>query len=355
MQKVVLAFTRDFSLCLLDFWNILLEDVMAETFGKGMETQIVYFTGRAMEFYRVIDDFNEMRDTVLAKGADHELLSQESCEEFYRITHDIRGLLQRLEHVSLLEKTQDVPRSFELCKLFYPYLVVSYYLPAQWCELFLQQYPNAQPVVQRWLEARKETEGVFELLDGFWQGVIGELLKQQGVDPFLRRHVRHQEFIEMMHGGPVPSQETLLKRTKGYILYKGSLLFGQDLSDFFQKHDYSYEGAIADANVQELQGTVAHRDGIIQGVAQLILNPDEVQRFQTGHILITTMTEPRFLPAMKKAAAIVTDEGGVTCHAAIVSRELGIPCIIGTKHATKVFKDGTKIEVNTLSGIVRKL
>jgi len=67
------------------------------------------------------------------------------------------------------------------------------------------------------------------------------------------------------------------------------------------------------------------------------------------------MTQPEFLPAMKKASAIITDEGGLTCHAAIISRELGIPCIIGTKIATKVFKDGDIVEVDATRGIVTML
>lgn len=65
------------------------------------------------------------------------------------------------------------------------------------------------------------------------------------------------------------------------------------------------------------------------------------------------MTSPWYLPAMKKATAIVTDEGGITCHAAIVSRELKKPCIIGTKIATKVLKDGDLVEVDANKGIVR--
>ena len=67
------------------------------------------------------------------------------------------------------------------------------------------------------------------------------------------------------------------------------------------------------------------------------------------------MTQPEFLPAMKKASAIITDEGGLTCHAAIISRELGIPCIIVTKIATKVFKDGDIVEVDATRGIVTML
>lgn len=67
------------------------------------------------------------------------------------------------------------------------------------------------------------------------------------------------------------------------------------------------------------------------------------------------MTSPDFVPLMKKAKAIVTDEGGLSCHAAIVSREMGLPCVIGTKNATKVFKDGDMIEVDANKGFVRKI
>ena len=67
------------------------------------------------------------------------------------------------------------------------------------------------------------------------------------------------------------------------------------------------------------------------------------------------MTTPDFVPAMGKAAAIVTDEGGITCHAAIISRELGIPCIVGTRIATKVLRDDDYVEVNANHGIIKHI
>ena len=67
------------------------------------------------------------------------------------------------------------------------------------------------------------------------------------------------------------------------------------------------------------------------------------------------MTTPEYLPAMEKAAAIVTDEGGINSHAAILSREFGIPCIVGTKIATKIIKENELIEVNANHGVVKKL
>ena len=67
------------------------------------------------------------------------------------------------------------------------------------------------------------------------------------------------------------------------------------------------------------------------------------------------MTSPDYVPAMQRAAAIVTDEGGITSHAAIVARELGLPCIVGTVHATKSLKNGDRVEVDAFTGVVRKI
>ena len=74
-----------------------------------------------------------------------------------------------------------------------------------------------------------------------------------------------------------------------------------------------------------------------------------------GDILVTGMTSPDYIVVMKRAAAIVTDAGGMTQHAAVVSRELGVPCIVGTKVATQVFKDGELVEVDTEKGTVKKI
>ena len=74
-----------------------------------------------------------------------------------------------------------------------------------------------------------------------------------------------------------------------------------------------------------------------------------------GDILVAPMTSPDFIVAMRKASAIITDSGGMTCHAAIVSRELKIPCIVGTNIATKLLKDKDIVEIDTSKGIIKKL
>ncbi|MGE4588724.1 MAG: phosphoenolpyruvate synthase [Acidaminococcaceae bacterium] len=96
--------------------------------------------------------------------------------------------------------------------------------------------------------------------------------------------------------------------------------------------------------------------GQVSGRAHVILDPSLIDEFKDGEILVTEMTAPDWVPAMKKAKAIVTDSGGMTCHASIVSRELGIPCIVGTKSrgesATTAIKDGIDITVDASNGVV---
>ena len=76
---------------------------------------------------------------------------------------------------------------------------------------------------------------------------------------------------------------------------------------------------------------------------------------RTGRILVAPLTVPQLLPVLRKAAAIVTDTGGITSHAAIVSRELGIPCIVGTSRASTALRDGQKVRVDADRGIVEIL
>lgn len=92
--------------------------------------------------------------------------------------------------------------------------------------------------------------------------------------------------------------------------------------------------------------------GVAFGKVKIVLNLNDLPKVESGDVLVTTMTTPDMVPAMKKAAAIVTDEGGTTCHAAIVSRELGIPAVVGTKEATKVLKDGVEVTVDGSRGVI---
>lgn len=107
--------------------------------------------------------------------------------------------------------------------------------------------------------------------------------------------------------------------------------------------------------VSEIKGTCAS-SGKVTAVVKVCNGAQEaLDKVKQGDILVTGMTLPDYVPAMRRAAAIITDEGGITCHAAIISRELKIPCVIGTKIATRVLKDGMTVEVDANKGTVKIL
>ena len=111
---------------------------------------------------------------------------------------------------------------------------------------------------------------------------------------------------------------------------------------------------IKEEAVESFKGQVATKGGTIIGKIKIVMNPRGV-KFNKNTILVTDMTTPDFVPIMKKSKAIITNIGGITCHAAIISRELGIPCVIGTKIATKVLKDNDIVEIDTNIGVVKIL
>lgn len=102
----------------------------------------------------------------------------------------------------------------------------------------------------------------------------------------------------------------------------------------------------------EIHGTVANM-GTVQGRVRIIKYLKDLKDFQAGDVLVASMTRPEYMSAIKKAAAIVTDEGGITCHAAIIARELNIPTVIGTKLATQVLHNGQMVEVRANHGLIR--
>lgn len=158
------------------------------------------------------------------------------------------------------------------------------------------------------------------------------------------------------------------------------ILEGEEIKDCSERHVYSFVkwdkekrrliisgGGEAYRKIRELEkempkdeviGTPASK-GYAKGRVRIIpfsMNSEEyLHKFQKGEVLVSTTTGPEMVVIMEKAAAIVTDEGGLMSHAAIVSREFGIPCVVGTKYATEVFKDGDEIEVNANNGVVRKI
>ncbi len=103
---------------------------------------------------------------------------------------------------------------------------------------------------------------------------------------------------------------------------------------------------------KELLRGIAVSPGIATGKVKIVRGTDDIVKIESGDILVTTMTSPDLVPSMSRSAAIVTDQGGITSHAAIVSREMGIPAVVGTREATQLLQDGQLVTVDAYNGII---
>ncbi len=179
--------------------------------------------------------------------------------------------------------------------------------------------------------------------------VLQEISRRYKIELKLLQHLLLEEItLQSIKSGL--AEKKARERIKGCVFLKR--LGGIDA--FAGKDFAEFEKAVSgkeEEDVKILTGTPASL-GTATGRVRVCMSFDSISKVEKGDILVASMTRPEYLPAMKKAAAIVTDEGGVTCHAAIVSRELGIPCVIGTKIATRVLKDGWIVQVKANHGQV---
>lgn len=185
--------------------------------------------------------------------------------------------------------------------------------------------------------------------------VLKEVGRRTNIDHTLVRYLGPYEIGKLHRMSEISAlADTLKQRRHGcyYYVTKDSEYFTspQEFKEISNIHHAQADHGI----YQELRGMIANL-GTAIGKVKMCTTLDALKDFPDGAVLVAHMTRPEYAPAMKKAAAIVTDEGGITSHAAIVSRELGVPCIIGTKVATKVLHDGDLVEVRANHGYVRIL
>lgn len=180
---------------------------------------------------------------------------------------------------------------------------------------------------------------------------IFELISQKNKISFNQAlMLRKKEIIPALKGNNI-NINVLNKRLKGGIFIRSkdtgrwNFLTGKDYTFWKNKIEKI-------KNIKEIKGNIAFK-GRVKGIVKKHLSLVKGDKINKNEVIVCGMTNPQIVPFLKNAVAIVTDEGGLTCHAAIISRELKKPCIIGTRIATKVLNDGDEIEVNANKGIVK--
>jgi len=177
---------------------------------------------------------------------------------------------------------------------------------------------------------------------------------QNKPDFIFYSYFTYDELGDLLKNRKYPSEKEIEKRKSGCIFYDSNdkicFYYGSvDQLSWMMPENKKVE---KNKYISNIKGNIAYK-GYAEGKVCIINHESDLKKFRAGDIIVSINTNPTLMPALVKCKAIITDEGGLSCHASIISRELKKPCIVGTKIATKVLKDGDFVEVNADSGIVK--
>jgi phosphohistidine swiveling domain-containing protein len=330
--------SREHSLFYADVWNTsnatLFDRYVSDTNIKNM-----LFRRNELGVLEVYYDLAELdrifRSIAATLEKDPSILDR-IIDDFYVNWKELFAFIKNEKKV---ENVEDLKRFYHTW--------VSWWSPMAYLFVIPDLEYAAPDLREKALKVREETQEYSDEGDRLFKNFIAE--KHQNLLPFVDVLLPQEVF----EPGKINMQE-LEARNAGVSLVtiegETSVVLNLKLNEFLQSKKVRLELKKVDETTT-LKGQAASK-GVYVGPVRLVLKKSDLNNITNGDVMVTYATSPDYVPAMKKCGAIVTDEGGVVCHAAIVSRELGVPCVVGTKVATKVLKDGDRVEVDAEKGIV---
>lgn len=183
--------------------------------------------------------------------------------------------------------------------------------------------------------------------------LMSEVARRLNLDKEDLEWLLVDEIKDLLNGQALDNDEVVRRKQATCFISHGDtfdLYSGQSAKEKLKKYIPNIN-----KNINKFKG-IGVTQGKIRGRVKVCAGAQEAfSKIKTGDILVCGMTLPDYVPAMKKSAAIITDEGGITCHAAIISRELNIPCVVGTKIATQVLQDNDLVDLDANNGIIKKI
>ncbi len=335
--------SREYSLFRVASWYNSMQEGLQKIVGKGVdEACAVYKGGGLVGVYYEPKNLQEEFEEIVKKCQDVEYMKKE-ISNFLKLFARLKEYYIGNKKIKTLKELRKVQ---EMYSLSWAYIAIIYTIP---------RFPVDESLKQMSYKAREETQEYNEASEYLFKDFLEKHYPQlKGMTRFILPEEVWNKEVEKPD-----FKEKIKEREKGFIYYKNQIYVG-DIQESLSKLGVRLEDQIstvsgkAEVSENEVKGQIAFK-GNVRGIVKVVNAFKDISKVNEGDILVTAMTMPKYLPAMKKAAAFVTDEGGITCHAAIVSREMKKPCIIGTKVATQVLHDGDLVEVDADNGVVRIL
>jgi len=295
-------------------------------------------------FYLDQDEFRDLGEHLSERTRQHPDLGRQWLEIVKENTDSLMGIMGELKGaIPTWEQYRQFLQYFDRHLPYHVYMkeAIDHIVPAV-----------LKPLLPLFEDARRYSEPVYSETERFFRSVMQAIAIKESRNADTLTCLTQPEFEAYLQHGTLVDEAELAARFNGSVLWfdngQLTILPATDLD--------AIRAAINQSNTDDtgvIRGTVA-QPGSAYGTVRVVLDPYKVGEFNAGDVLVTGMTRPEFLPLMKKAAAIVTDAGGVLSHAAITARELQIPCVIGTELATRMLKDGDRVLVDATAGIIRK-
>ena len=325
------------------YWGPQYFKKLSEILGKGFETTIFIHKKGTVSFLVKKDELDNLGN-FLARKVKHDQSTLELLNILKENTDIIMNLMGTLSGKIINEEEYEMFREvFEKHLAYHVFMKKTVdYLPR---DLLSEMLPKFK-------EARLYSEAVYSRTEKFFRDLAMAISKKENFESELLTCLTQDEFEKYISTQTLPRKNTLKDRYEFSVLIceRGILqvLTGEAAINFEK------EMSKADPAEEIIRGTPVF-PGIVRGRCRIIMDPFADVQFEQGDILVAGMTRPEFVRFYRKAAAIVTDAGGMLCHAALIAREMKKPCIVGTEKATKKFKDGDIIQVDATLGIVKKL
>lgn len=328
MQKQIFtkSYARDFSIIMEEAWYHALSkglwDILKREAPKEYPNFYFYNNG-LIEVWESTSSIQKIMDAIFKKNPDILFFN---------------GLFKRYAVLVKNLKDNDLKDSAYIDTLFEAISIFAIF----WYGI---QDTRTQKELQNKFVKIRDTDTIFDSNDKI---VRQRLLKKFPQAKGFETAIVKDEFLST-----IPKIDTLKKRIKNFALIPGKYSKITSLNNFSK--EINIEISPFKKSPHELLKGMTAYPGVVNGKVRIIRKKTEISKMKKGEILISPMTTPDVFIALKKARAIVTDEGGQLCHAAIMSRELKIPCIIGTKTASETYRNGDIIEVDADHGIVKMM
>jgi phosphoenolpyruvate synthase/pyruvate phosphate dikinase len=329
------TYTRENSLIALQIWEEHQCRLLKEVLGDVVPLSIFDVYDGVAEVYYHERIFDIWGDLVTVKMKDDPSF-------VFREMKYLGELVDKLEAAwkqGTLSSVQGLVELFDVAARAWVGVSVSYFLPSM-TNMSGEAQALGMALRQRSVDFLEHTDHVIQNTLRSLYPELGDLVKYLSIEEVKRNDI--------------PETKVLRERQRHCIYFGFKLHVGKDVDELARENGILIEREPVPADASELKGQTA-MGGRARGRVRILRKKSEIPLLQEGEILVTAMTTPDYLPAMRKAAAFVTDEGGVTCHAAIVAREIGKPCVIGTGVATQALRDGDLVEVDADQGVVRIL